>query len=250
MLAVSFLIGIYLAAYRANGRGLKPQLILDLSVYIIVAAVVGSRLLYVLFHVDEYSNPLEVFALWQGGATFYGGLALAIIVSYVFVSRKGLSFLLVADILAPSIAVGLAVTRVGCFLSGCCYGTPTTAPWGVEFPPASSAAQSAAEAAARLGITSIGLHPTQLYASASGLLIFVAVLLLEKYLKKRGAVFGAFLVLYGIARFNLDFFRFYEENARVLLSLTFNQLVSVGLVIVGVFFFVRRGAGAGRATRA
>lgn len=240
MLAVSFLTGIFLAGYRAKRRGINPQLVLDLSVYIIIAAVVGSRLLYVLFHLHEYSNPLEVFALWQGGATFYGGLVLAIVVSYVFISRKNLSFLKVADIVSPSIALGVAVTRVGCFLSGCCYGQPTSGAWGVDFPPYSSAGQTAAEAATRLGVETIGLHPAQLYSSVCGLLILAVVLLSEKYLKKTGAAFGLFLVLYGIARFNIDFFRFYEDNARVLFSMTFSQLVSVGLLILGVILLARK----------
>src|SRR5678815_739971 len=83
MLALSFLLGIWLASRRAKKAGVDPQKILDLSVIIILAAVVGSRLLYVLFHLDQYSNPLDMFALWQGGATFYGGFILAVIASYL-----------------------------------------------------------------------------------------------------------------------------------------------------------------------
>ena len=238
MLAVSFLLGIYLAGYRARRYGVKPQYILDLSVFIIIAAVVGSRLLYVIFHLGEYDSPLEFFALWQGGATFYGGMILAIVVSYGYVKRKGLSFLQVADIMAPSVALGLIFTRVGCFLSGCCYGKPTTLPWGVEFPLGSTAATSAARAAAELGLDSVALHPAQLYSSLNGLIIVVLLLVFERRLLKRGAMFGALLVLYGMARFGVDFFRFYEANA-VLLGLTFNQIISVVLFILGIYL-VRR----------
>jgi len=242
LLALSFLLGIYLAGYRAKRFGIKSQLILDLSVWIIVAAVVGSRILYVLFHLGEYSSPLEVFALWQGGATFYGGLILAVVVSYVYISRKKLSFLTVADIVAPSLAVGVMFTRVGCFLSGCCYGRPTSGPWGVHFPPASEAARSAADAARELGVTAVGLHPTQLYSSAYGLLILVIVLLADRYMRprKKGATFGVFLVLYGIARFTVDFFRFYEENARGLFDLSVSQYISAGLFAAGIFLLVRK----------
>ena len=206
MLAVSFLLGIYVAGRRAKRYGVPSQLILDLSVYIIIAAVAGSRLLYVAFHLDQYANPLEIFALWQGGATFYGGLILAAFVSYVFVTRKKLSFLQVADIVAPSIALGVGVTRIGCFLSGCCYGKPTTLPWGISFPPVSPAGHSAAEVAAELGVASITLHPAQLYACGYGVVIFLALILGERLLMKRGATFGLLLVLYGIARFVVDFF--------------------------------------------
>ena len=241
MLALSFLAGMYLAARRAKRVGVEPQQILDLSVYIILAAVVGSRLLYVLFHLEEFANPLEFFALWRGGATFYGGLLAAILVSYAFLARKRLSFLLVADIIAPSIALGVALTRVGCFLSGCCYGKPTTHAWGVVFPPDSAAGYSAAQAAHALGLTTMSLHPTQLYAAAYGLVIFAALLALEPRLRaRRGATFGLLLVLYGVARFGVDFVRFYESNARVLLDLTFNQLISIVLFAVGVLLMVRR----------
>jgi phosphatidylglycerol:prolipoprotein diacylglycerol transferase len=240
MLAVSFLVGIYFAGYRAKKYGVKPQLVLDLSVYIIFAAVVGSRLLYVLFHLGEYDSVLQMFALWEGGATFYGGMLLAIAVSYAFVHKKGLSFLLVADVLAPSIALGLIFTRVGCFLSGCCFGEPTSLPWGVAFPAGSSAGQAAADAARALGVPSVRLHPTQLYASGYGLVIFLTLIATQRYLRKRGATFGALLLLYGIARFTVDFFRYYEANARVLLGLTFNQVISIALFALGVFFLIRR----------
>jgi phosphatidylglycerol:prolipoprotein diacylglycerol transferase len=239
-LALSFLIGIYLAARRARRYGVNPQHVLDLSVYIIIAAVVGSRLLYVLFHLGEYDRIVDVFALWQGGATFYGGLILSLVVSYAFAHRKGMPFLQVADIFSPSLALGIGVTRIGCFLSGCCFGKPSTVPWAVTFPPSSPAGYSALSAAHELGVDHIGLHPTQLYSSAYGLLIMTLLLVLEPRLRKRGATFGALILLYGIARFSVDFFRYYEANAFVAFGLTFNQLVSVGLVATGAYLVVRR----------
>jgi len=243
MLALSFLIGIYVAGYRAKKVGVDPQYVLDLSVYIILAAVIGSRLLYVVFHLSEFDSPWQVFALWQGGATFYGGMLLAMIVSYAYVNKKKLSFLQIADIMAPSIALGLVFTRIGCFLSGCCFGKPTTLPIGVVFPLDCPAGVSAARAARELGVATVALHPTQLYASAYGLIIFLLLIWLGRYLTRRGAVFGALLIFYGIARFVVDFFRFYEENARVLLGLTFNQLISIALIALGIYLIVRPARG-------
>jgi phosphatidylglycerol:prolipoprotein diacylglycerol transferase len=240
MLAVSFLVGIYFSAWRAKRHGIKPQVILDLSVYIILAAVVGSRLLYVLFHLDDFSNPLQFFSLWEGGATFYGGLALAIVVSVVFAGRKKISFLQLADIMSPSIALGMALTRVGCFLSGCCYGKPTDAPWGVVFPPSCPAGHSANEMAFSLGVDVVHLHPTQLYSVLYGLSIFAVLLLVEKKLARRGALFGLLLVLAGTARFTVDFFRFFEDNSRALLGLSVSQVVAIGLVLLGVYLLSRR----------
>jgi phosphatidylglycerol:prolipoprotein diacylglycerol transferase len=240
MLALSFLLGIYLAGRRAKRYGVDPQKILDLSVIIILAAVVGSRLLYVAFHLDQYANPLDIFALWQGGATFYGGFLLALAASYWWVQRNRLSFLVVADIIAPSIALGLVFTRVGCFLSGCCFGKPTDVPWGLVFPPGSPAGAAAAATARNLGLDHVALHPAQLYSSLKGLVIFTALMVLQPRLTRKGAVFGLLLVLYGLGRFVIDFFRFYETNARVLAGLSFNQVISVALVALGAFLLLRR----------
>jgi phosphatidylglycerol:prolipoprotein diacylglycerol transferase len=241
MLALSFLLGIWLAGRRAKKAGVDPQKILDLSVIIILAAVVGSRLLYVVFHMDQYTNPLDMFALWQGGATFYGGFILAIAASYWWVQRHKMSFLQVADIMAPSIAMGLIFTRIGCFLSGCCYGKPTTHSWGVVFPPNSPAGAAAAAIAQERGVEHVALHPTQLYSSLfEGLAIFTLLMLLQPRLKKRGAMFGMLCVLYAIARFTIDFFRYYEPNARVLGGLDFNQVICVFVFFSGIFLLIRK----------
>ncbi|MBI4720622.1 MAG: prolipoprotein diacylglyceryl transferase, partial [Chitinivibrionia bacterium] len=182
MLALSFLAGIYLASLRAKRRGVAVEHILDLSVYIILAAVVGSRLAYIVFHLSDYTSFLDIFALWQGGATLYGGLLLCIAASYVYASQRGIAFLLLADIMAPSIALGAMLTRIGCFLSGCCFGAPTDIPWGVVFPPSSPAGAYA------LGLPSgaCALHPTQLYESLGTMIIVFLLLKLERRLPGNG----------------------------------------------------------------
>lgn len=240
MLAITFLAAIYISSYRAKRFGVNPQNILDLSVWVILAGVIGSRLLYVVFHLGEYDSPLDMFALWQGGATLYGGLLLAILTSYVFATRRNIDFLLIADIAAPSIGLGIMVTRVGCYLSGCCYGSPTTLPWGVVFPDGSPAGAYAQGMAAQLGVETVALHPAQLYASFYGLVIFLVLMLSENKLVKRGATFGLLLVLYGVSRFTLDFFRYYEDNMRIIMNLTLNQLISIGLFFLGLYFLRRK----------
>ena len=240
MLAFSFLLGIWLAGRRAKQRGIDAQKILDLSVVIILAAVLGSRLLYVAFHLDQYQNPLDVFALWQGGATFYGGFLLAVAASYWWIKRHNMSFLTVADVMAPSIALGLVFTRVGCFLSGCCYGKPTDSAIGVVFPPDSPAGHAAAQLAQEMGRQTVALHPAQIYSSLKGLIIFVALMALQPKLKKPGSTFGLLLVLYGIGRFVVDFFRIYEANARILFGLSFNQVISIVLIVLGMMLLMRR----------
>lgn len=241
MLALSFLLGIWLASRRAKKAGVDPQKVLDLSVIIILAAVVGSRLLYVVFHLDQYANPLDMFALWQGGATFYGGFILATVASYWWVQKNKIPFLQMADIMAPSIALGLIFTRIGCFLSGCCYGKPTTHAWGIVFPPDSPAGAAAMQLAQQQGVEHVALHPTQLYSSLfEGLTILALLMILQPWLKKRGAMFGMLCVLYAIARFSIDFFRYYEPNARVMGGLDFNQIICVFVFFFGIFLLIRK----------
>lgn len=239
MLAVSFLLGIYVSAYRAKRFGVNPQYMLDLSVYVIIGAIFGSRFLYVIFHLDDYRNVLDMFALWQGGANYYGGLLVAILASYFFAHRKKVDFLLLADIVSPSLALGNMVTRIGCFLSGCCFGKPTDLPWGVVFPPGSAAgtyARSIVETAGEVA----HLHPTQLYESCSGLVTFLFLMLSGRWLRKRGSTFGAFLVCYAVFRFSVDFIRHYESDMLTGFGLTWNQVVSVILLFAGFFFLKRK----------
>ena len=239
-LALSFLAGIYLSGVRAKRLGVDPQLVLDLSVYVIVAGVVGSRLLYVAFHLDEYRNLVDIFALWQGGATLYGGIALALIVGYGFCRKRNAGFLLMGDIVAPAVVLGIGVTRIGCFLSGCCYGSETALPWGVSFPPDSPAGAFARELAAHQGVGSVRLHPSQLYDSFLALVTFALLLLLQGRLTKRGATFGLMLFAYGVSRFVVDFFRYYEQNMRLGEGFNLNQVVSAALVLAGAYLLFRR----------
>jgi len=238
MLALSFLVGIYVSSIRAKRFGVSPQKILDLSVYLILGGVLGSRLLYVVFHLEEYRSIVDIFALWQGGATLYGGFLLALFAAYVFSKKQDIDFLLVADIFSPALALGIMLTRVGCFLSGCCFGSPTTVPWAVTFPADSPAGAYARQVADQAGGV-ISLHPAQLYASVYGLIIFLVLMLSENKVIKRGATFGMLIVFYGVFRFTLDFFRYYEDSMRLFLDLTLNQWISVGLFFVGLYLLRR-----------
>jgi len=235
MLALAFLVGIIFASRRAEREGLGREVIYDLSAVIVVLAVIGSRALYIITHAENYHSIIDVIALWQGGATYYGGLVLAIAGSWVFTRIKKISFLKVADIVSPSIGIGIFFTRIGCFLSGCCFGSPTSCSLGVVFPPNSPAGSI---------YTGLRIHPTQLYSSFYGLLIFVLLLLVERKKKFDGFVFAFLCVFYGIARFVIDFFRYYERSAFVGAGLTINQILSLGLIVVGItlLFYLKQRA--------
>jgi phosphatidylglycerol:prolipoprotein diacylglycerol transferase len=236
MIAISFAIGIWLAVRRGRSRGVDPGRITDLSIVILIASIVGARILYVLPYRDEFAaNPLRVFEVWRGGLTMYGGLAGAILASALFMRAKRMPFWKVADIVAPSVALGLALTRVGCFLNGCCFGVPTTSGWGVRFPPQSAAGSE---------FYGVPLHPTQLYDSIVGIVLFLVLLVLDGRLRRDGRLFLVFIGLYGISRFFLDRIRYYESVSTVDLGglvFTWNQVLSVALLLGAILLFFFRG---------
>lgn len=240
MLALSFLFGIYVATKRAKKNGVDPNHILDLSVLIIISAIVGSRLLYVLFHLDEFRghwldtiNPIQSNGqIGIAGLTLLGGVILSFITSFIYLRVKKLSFLKFADIVIPSVGLGIFLTRIGCYLNGCCFGLPcdTHAALCSTFPPNSAAGSH---------FPGTPLIPTQLYSSLYGLVIFGALLGLERWKKFDGFLFYWFLILYGLSRFIIDFFRYYENSMEIISihgnNLSLNQGISLLFVVAGIF---------------
>ncbi len=223
MLAVSFIVGIYLAGREAKRHGIEQKQIEDLGFWVLIAAVIGSRILYIAFHPAEFLNdPLSFVKIWEGGLMFFGGFLGAIGAGIIFLKRRRIPILKIGDIICPFIALGEFFTRIGCFLNGCCFGIKTSLPWGLKFPPFSAA-----------GHLHAPIHPTQLYSSAFGLILFF---FLKFRLKKKlvtGQVFSEFLIAYGSFRFLIDFIRYYENAA----NFWINQLIALAIVIVGVFIF-------------
>jgi phosphatidylglycerol:prolipoprotein diacylglycerol transferase len=197
MIGVGFLLAILLASRRAKKQGINPELIMDMGVYLLLAAIVGSRLLYVLTTLNEFSaNPFDVFAIWKGGLVFYGGLLAAVPVGIWYVRRHGMPVWKTADIMAPSIALGHAFGRLGCFFAGCCHGSHCQGPFCITFTDVHS-----------LAPLNIPLFPTQLMESAGEFITFGLLMLLFRYKRFDGQIFGLYLVLYSILRFIIEFFR-------------------------------------------
>jgi phosphatidylglycerol---prolipoprotein diacylglyceryl transferase len=236
LLALSFLLGMALSLRRARQRGVDPATVYDLVFLVLVTSLVGVRLAYVLTHLRDFTSLPQVFAIWDGGLTLYGGILLATFAVWWFCRRHRLAFLKIADLLAPGVILGIGITRIGCFLAGCCYGKPCDLPWAVHFPPGSDAVRKLGEH---------GLHPSQLYGSAAGFLIFGLLLLCERRPAPPGATFARFLAFYGVARFCEDFTRYYETDQRLMLGWTNNQWLSLALVAGGLALLLwgrRRGA--------
>ncbi|NLG17446.1 MAG: prolipoprotein diacylglyceryl transferase [Fibrobacter sp.] len=232
MLALSFLVGIWLSSRRAKKAGLNPDIIADMGFWIILAAIVGARLYYVILHFEEFSgNLMSIFNPFQNGAIGIGGLVMlggfigAIVAGILYFKLKKVPFLPYADAIAPSVGIGIFLTRIGCFLNGCCYGAASSGACSATFPASSPAGSY------QHHIHASGLYPSQLFESAGGLIIAIIILLISN--RKFFAGFQFYLVglLYAVLRFIVDFSRVYGADER-LGPLSHNQVDCIILFVL------------------
>jgi phosphatidylglycerol:prolipoprotein diacylglycerol transferase len=245
--ALAFLAAIVTAASRARRYGWKPELIYDVSFYILIAAVVGSRAFYVFTHLDEFAaRPWEVFMVWRGGLVFYGGVFGAIVVAAFYFRWHHLKVAAAFDLLIPSVALGHAIGRVGCFLNGCCFGTITRVPWAVVFPPGSPAYTQQLYGQGVLppdSAWSWPVHPVQLYEAVCELGIYIVLSLYLPRKRFDGEVFWLYFLLYGIVRFVIEFMR--ADNAAAFylggLGLSVPQIISLTALSAAALIIFRFG---------
>jgi phosphatidylglycerol:prolipoprotein diacylglycerol transferase len=237
MAAIGLLAALYVVVKLAPKHGVDPDKGWNLVLIAILSALVGAKILFVIHDWDAYAaNPRRLFSLelLQAGGVFYGGLLAAIVACVWYVRRTGMPGLKTADIFAPGIALGHSFGRLGCLAAGCCYGRPTDLPWSIKFTN---------PLAAQFVGTPLGvhLHPTQLYEFGVELGNFFLLLWLLRHKQFDGQVMGAYLFLYGLARFFIEFFRGDPGRATVFGGLvTGTQLISVLLVIAGGALWIRR----------
>ncbi len=232
MLALSFLFGIWLATTRAKRSNLNPNVISDVGFWIIISAILGARFYYVILHFEEFKsnltaiiNPFQGGSVGIGGLVMYGGVIGAVLAGFLFFRLKKLPFLPYADAMAPAVGFGIFLTRIGCFLNGCCYGMPTKSWFGIDFPPISPAGHYQASSSAT------ALIPSQLILSVGGLIIGITILLVSKRKSFPGFQFYLTVVMYAILRFSVDFTRFYEPSERIA-TLSHNQIVCIILFVI------------------
>jgi phosphatidylglycerol:prolipoprotein diacylglycerol transferase len=228
LVASGLVTGLYVASRLSEREGLNKDDIYNLGVYVALAGIIGSKLALIVQEWDTYiSSPRQLFSmeLLQSGGVFYGGLVLAIAVGIWYTRRRHIPFLKTADAFAPGIAIGHALGRLGCFSAGCCWGLPTSLPWGVTFTNTYSNEI--------VGVPlNVPLHPTQLYEAAAEFVIFL--LLYTQYRKKQfdGQMLGWYLILYPTARFLVEFLRSHVGEA-MLFGGTVSDAQAVSLLLVG-----------------
>ena len=236
LLAAAYLLGLKLAMVRAKSRGLDEARVLDLGIYIIISALIGAKLLLFVTDFQTFKNdPRELLTLARSGGVFYGGLILAVAVALWYIRRVGLPLWTTCDMFAPGIALGHVIGRFGCLFAGCCYGKPTTQPWGITFTD-----QFARDnVGTPLGVP---LHPTQLYEAGAELLILVFLLTTER--KGRpfaGRTFWLYMLVYAISRYIIEFFRGDERGTVGIFSTSqFISVILAPLAIVMLIYLARR----------
>ncbi len=232
--SLGFFIGLLLAVKQAKKEGISHNKIIDLGFYILLSAILGSRLFFIILNSSHYiKNPLEIFKIWEGGLVFYGGVLLAIPIVILYIKKNSLGIWSTADLFAPSIAIGHALGRLGCFSAGCCYGkTAESLPWGVVFTDPNC-----------LAPTNIPLHPTQLYESGGEFINFLILLILRKHKSFNGQLFMTYLLLYSVLRFTVEFFRGDVERGFISGNLSISQGISIlmfSIAIIGMLVLKKR----------
>jgi phosphatidylglycerol:prolipoprotein diacylglycerol transferase len=176
---------------------------------------------------------MEIFTLatLQSAGIFFGGFALALVFAYFYMRKQGLPLLSTADIFAPGVALGHGIGRLGCFAAGCCWGKPTHLPWAVTFTSQDTTT------GVPLGIP---LHPTQLYEAFSEGVICLILLAAMKRAHKDGAIIGLYLVLYGLARFGIEFLRMHDSSNPLGGPFTLEQWIALAGAAAGAYLLLAR----------
>lgn len=224
MIALAFLAGLWTATRRAPRENIPGEKIADVTFWLMLGTIVGARTVYVTTYwkTEFVHQPIsEIFMIQHGGLVYYGGLIGAIITGSLYVWWQKLPLWKVADVLAPSIALGNVFGRIGCLLNGCCYGRACSLPWAIRFPadhPTGGAP----------------VHPTEIYDALLNLVLYFGLAWLFRHKKFDGQVFATYLIGYAVFRFAVEFFRGDYPPDHIHAGLTSGQVVSIPIFVAGL----------------
>lgn len=234
-LALGFLSAIYLSAREAKRQGIPQARFYDLCFFIVLGALVGSRLLYVFLELPTFiAHPLKIFALWEGGLVFHGGLVMAVAVAFYYMHRHNLPWRQCFDSLAVGMPVGQILGRIGCFMAGCCFGAPSDLPWAVTFTHPES-----------LCPIKEPLHPSQLYEAGLLLGVFGIIYYLRTRKRFQGQMLLTYFMLAGLVRFGVEFVRHPADYRGPIIwaGMPLTQVTALGIALVSgalLWYFWRR----------
>jgi phosphatidylglycerol:prolipoprotein diacylglycerol transferase len=231
MVALGFGFGLWTAVRRAPLAGVRAEKIMDLGPWLMVGAIVGARILFVVSYREEFvGKPFyEVFMIQRGGLVYYGGLIGASLACILYCYWKKLPLWKAADILAPSVALGYVFGRLGCLFNGCCFGKPCDLPWAITYPVGHATHPA-------------HVHPSQVYDSLLSLGVYLGLAWLFRRRKFDGQVFATYLIAYALVRSFIEMFR--GDYPRYIAGwITPAHLVSAGILLAGILLWMagRRG---------
>lgn len=246
LIATGFLLGMNVARSAAAKEGEDPERVVDLCFYVLVAGLIGSRVVFIITQWDRYANdPVKILMFWQGGLVWYGGFIAATGFVFYYAKKHRMNFLRLADVLMPAVALGHGFGRLGCLAAGCCFGQPTTVAWGTVFPNGSPAHGAHVEQGL-IGFAehALPIHPTQLYEAGFEISMFVILSALRPFKRMHGQLFLTWLALYPIFRSINESLRGDKVRGEGLgfLGLSTSQYISIGVVgfALWLFFHLRK----------
>lgn len=229
LIALAILIGVTLSQYLAKRRGVRPELLGDLAIWLLLAAIPCARIYYVLFEWQEYAQrPEDIIAIWKGGIAIHGAIIGGAIAAIIFARLNRVSFWQLSDLVAPSLVLGQAIGRWGNFFNSEAFGRPTDLPWKVYIPPTRRPPEY---------LNYDYFHPTFLYESLWNLAVFALLIYLffwglkHKEHLKIGTLTFVYLIAYSIGRFWIEALR---TDSLMLGYLKIAQIVSLGAIAFGL----------------
>ena len=237
MLTLAMLAGMNLAAWRARKEKLDGDQVFDLAIWVLLGGLLGARLFFVIEYWKSFESLLDVFKIWNGGIVLYGSIIGGTITLMIYRKLRPFPLRPMLDAIAPALALGIALGRVGCFLNGCCYGDLCQLPWAVTFPAKTAPwlNQLDHNLIASTAARSLPVHPTQLYSAIDGLVILVLLSAYYPLRKRDGEVSAIFLLSYPITRFLIEQLR--NDEAGFVGGFTISQAMSVGIFLFGVGYW-------------
>lgn len=219
MMVLAFFVCAYLASFQARREGVSPELIFNLCFFIFIFGLIGARVFYLFSNLGFYlRNPLEIIMLQHGGMAWFGGLIFGAGASIIFIKKNKLKLFKILDLLIPFVALAQSIGRIGCLLNGCCFGRPSE--FGIYFK-----------------VFGRVLIPTQLYSSLLLLLIFFILRFIQDRKHAAGEVLCAYLFLYSIKRFFIEYFR--NDSPRIFYELTLFQILSLAVFFISLVLFIK-----------
>ncbi len=229
LLATGVILGLWTLRLRADRAGMDGVHLVDFALWLVIWALLGAKLLLVIVELPRYLNdPASLLGVVRAGGVFLGGFIAAIIAAVVLLRRYKLEALPTFDVIAPSLALGHTIGRIGCFFAGCCWGASCDLPWAITY--------TSPIAAERLGTPlHVQLHPFPIYASIFNFSLYLVLATLFKRRLAPGRVFATYLVLYGIGRFLLEGTRGDIARGFILNGvLSTSQAISLGMIVIGI----------------